>query len=265
MTKSMIVTSSIAKDLLNYNLDNRRIRKEKVSHYARQMKEGTWKSNTHEYVKIATSGRILDGQHRLHAVIEANVPVELQFVFNCDESIFDVIDSGLNRNAGDVFHIQGIKNGNSIPSIINVYNDFKNDRLYSGEKRPIKMTSADLKEEYLKRPDFWQNVHSLAHQNYVAFSKILNKSLIGGLYAFWYDRYPEKSLEFITQLCTGANITNNSINLLRNKLILDKVSQKKIPVKVRNSLIIKTWNYFIKNQTVKIMKIDMSTETVKSL
>lgn len=266
MVKQMTITPSIARDLLKNNTDNRRVRQPRVQHYAEQMLKGNWKSNTYEVIKIGVSGRVLDGQHRLLAVILANIPVNFQIVFDCDESIFDVIDSGLTRNANDVFKIEGIKNNSSIPSMINQYNDLVNNRLANTDNRTKnKMSNQDLKNEYFKRPDFWQHVFSFARSNYDKFSKILPGSVIGGFYAFWQERYPKQAKEFIDQLCTGQDINNNAIILLRQKLIADRLSQKKLPIKVRNMLIIKAWNHYIMNTNPKILKVDTSSETIKSL
>jgi uncharacterized FlgJ-related protein len=98
---------------------------------------------------------------------------------------------------------------------------------------------------------------------YNSFSKILAPSIIGGMYsAFMYmDCMQAKQANlFMTELCEGVNVTNNTINILRNVLIKDKISAKKMPMDMKLALIIKCWNLYRTNNTVKILKWDSSVE-----
>ena len=61
------VTPDMAKRWLSKNTGNRPVKKAKVAQYARDMTEGRWEI-TGEAVKFAQSGRLIDGQNRLHAV-----------------------------------------------------------------------------------------------------------------------------------------------------------------------------------------------------
>lgn len=101
------ITPSMAKVMLGSNTHNRMLRKPRVRHYADQMKRGQWQS-TGESIKFAADGTLLDGQHRLQAIIEANVSVDMLIVRDLDLSTFKVIDSGLTRSPGDALQIAGV-------------------------------------------------------------------------------------------------------------------------------------------------------------
>jgi len=47
------------------------------------------------------------------------------------------------------------------------------------------------------------------------------------------------------------NVTNNSIALLRQALISDKLAIRSMPSMVKKALIIKAWNYYNTNKEVK--------------
>jgi hypothetical protein len=95
---------------------------------------------------------------------------------------------------------------------------------------------------------------------YKQFSKILNPSTIGGFYLLFSNINENLADDFFNQLCSGDSIKNNSILLLRKKLIDDKLSNKKITSVLRNTLIIKTWNYYRKNEVVKVLRFDFENE-----
>ena len=71
ITKKLI-TPSIAKGLLESNTKNRGINELVVSRYANDILKGNWKEDTGEAIKISKMNIILDGQHRLCAIVKAN-------------------------------------------------------------------------------------------------------------------------------------------------------------------------------------------------
>lgn len=253
--KKLLVTPSIAKEYLEANKSNRRVKTPLIAQYSNDMANGRWKEDTGELIKIAKSGRILDGQHRLLAVIKSNKSIYFHFAINVPDDVFDVIDTGSSRNATDTFKVQGIKQENSIPSIISMYNLLVNGKKI-GLQKNHKSTNAMLLEQYYQDEIFWQNIAKTTHTLYLSFAKILTPSMIGGFYAYLSKLNPEKAEEFITQLTTGVNIQNETITFLRNKLMQDKMSPRKMPPTLKMALIIKTWNFFIKDQRVKLLKFD---------
>lgn len=119
--KEVLVTPKLAKEYISRNSHNRTLKADKVLLYANDILEGKWKRNTAEPIKIATSGRILDGNHRLHAVVKSNLPVHFTIATGLKEDVFDVLDTGTSRSNGDVFDIAGIKNARLVPAIIQSY------------------------------------------------------------------------------------------------------------------------------------------------
>jgi hypothetical protein len=65
----------------------------------------------------------------------------------------------------------------------------------------------------------------------------------------------------MNELCTGINISNDTIRILKNKLIQDKVSNKKISTTLKRIFIIKTWNCFIQGTELKRLSFDYENES----
>jgi hypothetical protein len=53
---------------------------------------------------------LIDGQHRLHAIIQANVPIKSYVVRSITKEAFSVLDSGIKRTMGDEFTFAGEMN-----------------------------------------------------------------------------------------------------------------------------------------------------------
>lgn len=97
----VIVTPRLAaKWLAQSNSDNRRVRLKHVEELATKLTAGEWKL-THQGIAFSKTDRLLDGQHRLMAIVQAGLPAELVVWRGCDEDMFGVLDHGLNRTVED--------------------------------------------------------------------------------------------------------------------------------------------------------------------
>lgn len=85
------VTPEIAAQMLSANTINRSLRHAHVAILAKQIMEGKWRT-TSQGIAIAEDGTLLDGQHRLSAIIQANTAVEIAVARNCPKEIFPLID-----------------------------------------------------------------------------------------------------------------------------------------------------------------------------
>lgn len=95
------MSPELATHLLEKNDDNRPISMQHVKMLAGAMKRGEWKL-THQPIAIAPSGRLLDGQHRLWAVVESGVTIDCVVIRDVPEDTFDCIDIGKRRSISDV-------------------------------------------------------------------------------------------------------------------------------------------------------------------
>jgi len=116
------ITPEDAKVLLQTNVNNRNLSKRRVIMYANDIKRGMWKL-TGDSIKLARNPktnevRLIDGQHRLHAIVEANVPVQTVVATGLDEDAFSVIDRGKTRTYNDVLGMSKIKNANTVASVL---------------------------------------------------------------------------------------------------------------------------------------------------
>ena len=96
ITKTLDITPDMAAQMLERNTMNRNISQLNVTRYANDMASGAWEQNG-ETIKIAEDGTILDGQHRLWAIIESGVTVTMIVVYNVRKEAVGSIDSGVTR------------------------------------------------------------------------------------------------------------------------------------------------------------------------
>lgn len=113
------VTPELAEFWLTQNRSNRNVRRPIWRAYARDMAAGAWKL-TAEPIKLAPDGTLLDGQHRLHAVVEADVPVQMFVAYDVPPEAQAAMDSGAKRTAADALNLRGDSNAALVAAVARI-------------------------------------------------------------------------------------------------------------------------------------------------
>lgn len=79
-TETVFVTPAMAKEWMAKNIHNRNVSDQVVASYARDMRLGRWVLN-HQGIAFDNEGNLMDGQHRLLAIIQSGVTVQLLVTF----------------------------------------------------------------------------------------------------------------------------------------------------------------------------------------
>ena len=103
------MTPEWAGEILKRNIENRPIKKTKLSTYVSALKAGDWLLNG-DPIRLYSNGDLCDGQHRLHACLQSGVSFHTVLATGLDKSVHGTIDIGASRTASDhlVFKL-GIK------------------------------------------------------------------------------------------------------------------------------------------------------------
>jgi hypothetical protein len=92
--------------LSHCNPKNRPINKSHVQRLAHDMKSGRWKV-TNQGIAFGPNGQLLDGQHRLSAVVLSGVPIEAYVFNNIEAESQLVLDQGAKRSTQHAITLQG--------------------------------------------------------------------------------------------------------------------------------------------------------------
>jgi len=111
------ITPAIAASYLQKNTNNRPLNARRVAEITKEITSGRWQL-THQGIAFARDGRLIDGQHRLTAIVAAGVTVDVMVARDCDEDTFHVIDVGGKRTAADVLSIVGEKNSTRVAAAL---------------------------------------------------------------------------------------------------------------------------------------------------
>lgn len=98
-----LITPARAEKMLKQNKVNRPISSGTVVAYANDIKAGRWDTDTTACIAFDKNGGMVDGQHRLKAIILANVPVLMWICRGVGDKV--VFDSGRTRTLSDYMKI----------------------------------------------------------------------------------------------------------------------------------------------------------------
>lgn len=107
--KLTTITPKLALEMLGDRSENQRnVRFYKVKILAALMAQGddTWMLNG-DSIKFDWNGSLIDGQHRLEAVVLSNATIQAYVVRGLAPEVFSTLDIGTPRNLGDVFRAAG--------------------------------------------------------------------------------------------------------------------------------------------------------------
>lgn len=237
-TEVMSVSPAMAEKWLGKNVRNRHLKPHYIARYARSMSRGEWML-TGEAIKFGVNGDLLDGQNRLHAVIESGKTIRLLVVRGVAADAQDVLDTGVARTACDQLTIHGHANAAVLAAAAKLAILWETDRFYVDRKR-----QAVSHREIL---NFAEGNHTLAltcgRAGAISKGSDLKTSVAGAAFYELMQVDAEAALEFFDRLTDGVNLSASSpILALRNRLRTLRDDKTRVDSETLMSLVFRAWN-----------------------
>ena len=102
-----LITPEIAQTYIDNQRTNRKIRQAHVSRLVDDMVNGRWQSMS-DPIKFDDKNRLIDGQHRLSAVIKSKIPQKFIVLRGYNTGSMLLLDTGLKRKAANIGQIRGL-------------------------------------------------------------------------------------------------------------------------------------------------------------
>ncbi len=222
-----LITPEIATRYLTNKAKNRNPRPLTVRSYAFDMMDGKWTVSS-DAICFNQEGRLIDGQHRLLACIQADVPFRSFVIRGMTEDDLANVNTGVSRTIADYFNYDGFKEpallAASIRQLDTLMRKVPAD-VYSS-RNPMPPRSRLVAKEFVNyNPDLMEAVSVIS-----SFKR--PKGLCPGsvLAAIWTigSRITSKDIatEFVESFSVGTNLTADSpILAMRNRCLEDRDSR----------------------------------------
>jgi hypothetical protein len=244
-TEVMTITPGTAKKWLAANTDAQRpLSQYTVERYAREMKEGQWVING-ESIKFNTSGSMIDGQHRLHACIQANRSFDTLIVTNLPEEAFKTLDRGKQRGAADLLAMRGEQQVTLLATCLSYLGKLDEygwgGIVFSNSGRILRPEPHTIVDVVLPRhPGIRESLH--------VWSKLrgrLPPSIASTLHYLFAQRNLDQANAFFQHLAElDHSGPGDPIALLNKRLVENMRAQSKLRSHHLAAITIKAWNWW---------------------
>lgn len=264
--KVVQITAKKAEELLAKNGVNRPLSLKRVTRYADAMRKGQWQLNG-EPIIVSENGRLMEGQHRLSAVIESGVEsIPMYVITGTSEDTFKTLGSGAARTAADWFKIRGETHYAHLAATLTrlwFYETSGGMSMHNSgsDATPSKTDLDDLLDKFPKIRD---SVEFCCKAENNTASLALPATITAAChYVFSKTRAPggkTKADDFVSKLATGEEMSrNHPVMLLRKKLMERKrATHEKINLQAVVYLVFRAWVAFVKGEQLEKLQLPRS-------
>jgi hypothetical protein len=244
------ITPTIAQAMLDRNPHNRNERVGVTNSYADDMRAGEWVQNG-ETIKISVDDEIIDGQHRLQAIVTSGTTQEMLVVSGLPMASQETIDTGIKRTFSDSLKLRGELYYHSLASIVRRIWLWEDGCYRTHSKRvPSNAQLFTCLEKHPEARDATLRAVTLAPQVPVAPAVL-------GLASWLFDQIDIlDAAYYFERLADGAEMgKNHPIMVLRKTLIQARTTQRvRLDEDVTAAIVIKAWNSYRRGQEISHLR-----------
>lgn len=247
------ITPARAKKYLSMNIDNNRpINRRWVDTIVQMMSTGDWKENGEsiKFTKPDKDGneKLLDGQHRLNAIIKLDKPVDILVIRGLDKEAFQTIDAGKKRTAADCLSIAGYKQTTTLAAALRTLYLYRLDYTFQTHRKTVPTLEIfRLLEEH---PEIQESVN-IGHKGRL----VISGSLLVFLHYLVSRKLPTEADEFILKLTEGVSmVKGDPILTFRDRIFRYKAANVRVRKDFLIGMLFKTWNYWIAGEHIEKLR-----------
>lgn len=209
-----IATPALATKWLEANTNNRPVSDHLVERYAEDMRQGRWRV-TGQGITFDREGVLLDGQHRLWAIITAAVDVRILVLRNAESAALACVDIGRARTVSDVMKlVDGTAHASRIKAMVGAI-----DILVRGSYR--RLSYFDVREAMGTYKTGIEWILSIMQKR-----TGVDAPFVAGALAYAYVTNPDGVATFAANLRSGAGLQETDPALVLRNFIFFRKSNR---------------------------------------
>lgn len=252
------ITPETAAAMLAQNTINRNLRPLRINRYANDMKAGAWHIGN-DAIAIASDGTMLNGQHRLLAVVQSGVAVDFLILRNAAKESMSAMDTGAVRTSADYFGKAGLDETNSglLTSTIKQLILFETGNI-TRDRSGQEITNHAMKEWLDANPEVRASV--AAGQKFSSGSRRVETSARTlAIVHFMITKRNSVTMAdvFFKQVSTRVGEPDGSpVHAIDSRLRRMRDNRQNADVKVLVAFLIRGWNAYAEGRSVRQMPLE---------
>jgi hypothetical protein len=227
------ITPDWARKVLNdKNVGNRAMNPKHVAVLSNEIKSGRWKVNGDTI--CINDDRLIDGQHRLAAIVHSNIAVQSFVIEGLPSDVFDTKDVGKRRSPGDTLGVLGEKNSYRMASALALVDKYMTGRA----DKTVDYTNTAIEELLAKYPDIRESLQVSASSK-----GIMPPSVLDACYYIFSQKDKLLAVSFVNKVVRGIGLeAGDPFHMLRERMLKNSISKAKLTKHYVMALCIKAWN-----------------------
>lgn len=253
------INPAIAEQYLARNLKNRPLKNRAIAKYSRDMAAGRW-GLTGEALKFDKNGSLIDGQNRLHAVIDSGATIKTVVQRGLDPEMQGIMDSSVPRSGADQLTLHGYPDGKNLQAVCNAHRAYHSGALkhvMTGLNSTERMTNSEIVPYVTANPGL---VDATTEAKRIRTSLMLT---VGSL-AVAYDKLvridPDAADDFFSRIkdmrTTGKG---DPIATLIKRVSYERLNGRRLEVGLGLFLVFRAWNAYRDGEPLSKFQLGSST------
>jgi hypothetical protein len=239
------ITPDWAREILNEkNAGNRAMSRLHVETLAKEISKGRWKVNGDT---ICLNGnRLIDGQHRLAAVVQSGIAIQSFVIEGLPSDVFDTKDIGKRRSPGDTLGVRGEQNACRLAACLVMIDKYMTGRVDKG----VTYSNTEIEELLEKYPEA-RNSLQTTHGK----TGLLTPSVLDSCHYLFSRKNLQLADEFVQKVTHGTGLQDGEPwYVLRERLVRNSLSKAKLQKPYLMALCIKAWNFARSGKPVRYLR-----------
>jgi hypothetical protein len=245
-TEFIDISPELAAELVKpeRNYCNRSVKESVVKAYARDMAAGRWRVNG-EGIQIDVDGGLLNGQHRMLAIIMSGKTIKMLVVSGLPRNTRATMDAGRKRTNTDNFTMDGVKNAKAVAAIS------RRAVLWERGDRRFRdiVTFVEAEEMLAKHPEIHRSAE-IAERVHRSF-KLIPTSALGTGHFLMHQTAPDETPWFFGAIEKGTDLSEGSpVLTLRERVRRDRDDGIRVGDVRALAYLVRAWNAHRRGKTL---------------
>ncbi len=249
------INVKLAKEYMACNTGNRKLSNVLVERNARDLANDDWEQ-THEGIAFDEDGNLIDGQHRLAAIILVGKSIRCLVTRGLKAQVRDKINIGKRRTTADILYSEGYKHrhhalGATARAVLNL------ERINNGTNPPKQLGWITIPpheiHDFVKQNEARLQEAVTLTRNKDARMIFASPAMFAALYLLCAQRSSGKAHEFFSSLVSGDDLSRTDpIYRLRQQLLVDRTDKRKRrKAHITLAMAIKAWNAWLHGEEMR--------------
>lgn len=246
-----------AAEMIKMNTENfRKVDHATVDKYAKEMARGEWHFNG-ETIKI-DNNVLLDGQHRLLAILKSGSTIKTIVVTGVDNGSFSTIDRGKGRTIAQWCSYNGLRHANTVAAAAKLCVGYNKGLWPNMSIQPSEVLDSEIMDFITINSYTLQESSSLA----VKANNVSPGSTLSAILHIGCGGKNPKDVEvanwFIKALASGENLDNSDAVFHYRNRVLNQTQSKQTSLYMKRMLLTIAWNKTVQGELCKSLLLRMT-------